>query len=162
MTIDLNERPNQIPWPPILLVGVVAFALLLHWIVPTGSFIASVPESWRPVGAAVAIAGVFWDIWAMVTMAQARTNILPHRAAGHLISSGPFAISRNPIYLGNTVLLAGLALALDNLWFLISAMDFAVLVYVFAIKREEAHMALRFGEEWRAYAARVPRWVGPF
>ena len=83
-------------------------------------------------------------------MRRHRANILPHRAATTLVTSGPFALSRNPIYLGNTLLLAGAGVMFGNVWFLLGAIGSAWLVTVLAIRREEAHLEARFGEAWRA------------
>jgi protein-S-isoprenylcysteine O-methyltransferase Ste14 len=96
----------------------------------------------------------------MLVMRRGRANILPHRAATALITSGPFAVSRNPIYLGNTFLLIGAAAALANPWFLPVALLSAAAVDRLAIRREEAHLAARFGEAWRGYAKRTARWIG--
>jgi protein-S-isoprenylcysteine O-methyltransferase Ste14 len=96
----------------------------------------------------------------MVVMARRRANILPHRAATALVTDGPFAWSRNPIYLGNTLLLSGCGLAFGNAWLLVGAAVAAIAVTVLAIRREEAHLASRFGDAWMAYAARTRRWFG--
>lgn len=157
---DVLQRPNRIPWPPILLIAAVlaAWALQTFWPV-------AVPLDWpgrwlRIVGAAIALAGLALDLAAMFAMRKAQTNVLPHRAADHLVTTGVFAYSRNPIYLGNTLLLTGLALALAWPWLLVTALVSAALVQHFAIEREERHLSARFGEEFAQYARRVPRWFG--
>ena len=96
----------------------------------------------------------------MATMHRAHTNILPHRAGGHLGTAGVFAISRNPIYLGNTLLLIGLALALGRPWLLVTAVISVLLVDRLAIRREEQHLTARFGDAFTTYKKRVPRWFG--
>ena len=111
------------------------------------------------VGAVMMATGVGLDLAAMVWMHRLRANILPHRAATTLVTTGPFAVSRNPIYLGNTLLVAGAAPALDNPWFLPAALIAAFAVTQLAIRREEAHLAARFGSQWRDYANRTPRWL---
>lgn len=161
MSLDAKARPNVVPWPPVILFLLVAAAFAINAVVPTTT---QPPESmiWlRIVGTAVCAAGIALDLWAVLTMFQHRTNILPHRAADRLVTSGPFAFSRNPIYLGNTTLLVGLAIVLPNPVFLIAAYLNVVLVSKLAIEREEAHLASCFKEAWHAYAARVPRWIGP-
>lgn len=115
-----------------------------------------------PLGAALVAAGLALDGAAVVTMARAKTNILPHRGADRLVTGGPFVLSRNPIYLGNTTLLIGAAFVLGNGWFFVAAALGAFATQELAIRREEAHLAARFGADWQAYAARVPRWLGPF
>ena len=113
----------------------------------------------RAAGIAAILAGLGLDVATMVTMRRARANILPHRAATALVTGGPFALSRNPIYLGNTMMLGGAGLAFANAWFLLAAWMAARLVTVLAIQREEAHLASRFGAAWDAYARRTPRWL---
>ena len=72
----------------------------------------------RPGGLPIIALGLGLDLWAMAAMMLARTNILPIRAAGRLVTNGPFSLSRNPIYLGNTMLMLGIGLAGNMLWFL--------------------------------------------
>jgi protein-S-isoprenylcysteine O-methyltransferase Ste14 len=153
----MAEAPNRIPWPPILFGVAALLAWALGRVVPLsvpGGSLATV------AGLALMAAGLGLDLWAMASMARRRANILPHRAATALVTTGPFAFSRNPIYLGNTLLIAGLGLAFGNAWFLPAALAAAAAVAKLAIEREEAHLAAIFGADWAAYAARTRRWLG--
>lgn len=160
MDQDFTERPNKVPWPPILYLAVVLAALALEAIWPMGPIPAATLVGLRIGGFVIAAAGLGLDLAAMLAMHRARTNILPHRAADRLVTGGVFAISRNPIYLGNTVLLIGAALALPSLWMAAGALLAAALVDRLAIRREERHLAARFGQAFADYAGRVPRWIG--
>lgn len=154
---DPAGRPNTVPWPPIIFVVAAILAVLLGRLyqpgIPLPAGLATV------LGAGVMLAGLGLDIAAMVVMHRHRANILPHRAATALVTSGPFAISRNPIYLGNTLLLTGAALVFGNAWFLAAALAAALVVAKLAIEREEAHLAALFGTAWHDYARRTPRWL---
>jgi protein-S-isoprenylcysteine O-methyltransferase Ste14 len=75
------------------------------------------------------------------------------------VTSGPFALSRNPIYLGNTLLITGAALLFASPWLLAAACVAAALVRVLAIRREEAHLAAQFGSVWTDYTQRTRRWL---
>lgn len=156
LAIDFAQRPNRIPWPPILYAAAGGVAYLLQYAAPTGKLL---PDWVRMCGDVFIAFGLAFDFWAMGAMLLARTNILPNRGAGRLVTYGPFAYSRNPIYLGNTLLLIGIGLAYSALWFVPMAFVAAFLVDRLAIRREEIHLALRFGAEWTAYAARAPRWL---
>lgn len=159
MPQDFSTRPNRIPWPPLIYVAAVVAALALGalWPLPAAGW---TPPAWlRPAALAIAAAGIALDLAAMATMRRARTNILPHRGADRLVTGGVFALSRNPIYLGNTLLLAGAGLALPSAWLVAAAPVAAVLVDRLAIRREERHLAARFGAAYAAYTARVPRWL---
>jgi protein-S-isoprenylcysteine O-methyltransferase Ste14 len=110
-------------------------------------------------GWGVLLAGLSLDVGAMAVMWRQHANILPHRAATTLVTSGPFAWSRNPIYLGNTIALSGAALVFANPWFFPAALAAAFGVTRLAIRREEAHLAARFGLAWQVYSRRTMRWL---
>ncbi len=160
MPNNIKDRPNSIPWPPIIFLGVALAAVALNRLWP----IALIPEAWQPwfvfAGAAVAGLGLALDLGAMSAMRRAHTNILPHRAADQLVTDGVFAFSRNPIYLGNTMLLIGIGLVLGSVWMIGGAFVAALLCDRLAIRREEHHLQARFGEAFAAYARRVSRWFG--
>lgn len=153
---DLAERPNKIPWPPLLLLAGIAIGALLGALAPLNF---AVPSAMRIAGFVFLAVGIAFDLSAIRTMWRARTNILPHRAADRLITSGPFRLSRNPIYLGNTIALAAMGFAFSNFWYTMAAAGMAVLLDRLAIRREEAHLAARFGRAWQEYAAQTPRWL---
>lgn len=153
------DRPNRIPWPPIIYVAAAALALLLHHVVPlpwTGSFLRYPIAA---IGLCFLCTAVALEVMTALTFRRHRTTILPHRAATALITDGPFAKSRNPIYTGNTMLLLGAGLLTGIAWLVIAAPLAAFAVQKLAIEREERHLAMRFGAEWQAYAARTPRWL---
>ncbi len=155
---DRAARPNRWPWPPII-VGLTALAALaLNHLAPTQAVFPPA-DGTRALGGAIVVVGLGLDLWAMRTMQRHHANILPHRAATALVTTGPFALSRNPIYLANALLLAGAGLVLTNAWLLLAAVAQTWLVSRLAISREEAHLAIRFGDAWTAYAAQVPRWL---
>lgn len=153
---DFTRQPNTIPWPPLLLLaGIAAGAALGSWL----PFAVAMPAVLQAAGYLLIAAGIAFDFSAIWTMWRARTNILPHKAAGTLVTNGPFRLSRNPIYVGNTTTLFAMAFAFSNLWYVIAAFVMALLVDRLAIRREEIHLASRFGEAWKAYASRTPRWL---
>ncbi len=110
------------------------------------------------MGSIVAFVGVALDLWAILTMRRLHTNILPHRAAGRLVTTGPFRFTRKPIYVGNATLMAGIGFARE---FLVCppGVVSALVVDRLAIRREERHPGARFGQDWLDYASRVPRWL---
>ena len=161
MTHSDSTRPNTIPWPPILFVGAALAAVVLgHYAPLPDPFGALAGGVSRGIGILLALFGFGLDIWAIVTMARKKTAVAPNRPATHLVTDGPFRYSRNPIYLGNMILMTGLALALSNMWFIVAGLAAGISVDRLAIRREEAHLAARFGDEWLAYRDRIGRWIG--
>ncbi|WP_343045215.1 isoprenylcysteine carboxylmethyltransferase family protein [Oricola thermophila] len=99
------------------------------------------------------------DIAAMNTMRRKRTTILPNRKADHLVTNGVFAVSRNPIYLANTMLVIGAGLISGIVWYFPLALIAAYMTQKLAIEREEKHLESRFGKLYRDYRKRVNRWI---
>lgn len=142
----------------MIYVAAVVMAALLHVVQPL-PFPAWMAPVAALLGLGLLVGGVALDIAAIRTLGRARTTVMPHRRSEALVTEGPYARTRNPIYLGNTLALAGLALVFDVAWFLILAPVAALAVQELAIKPEEAHLRARFGAAWEDYAARVRRWL---
>jgi protein-S-isoprenylcysteine O-methyltransferase Ste14 len=75
-----------------------------------------------------------------------------------LVTSGPFACCRNPMYLGHIIFLAGLALSLRS-WLAAAIVVGTAVWFQFRVLRDERRLAERFGELYREYCARVKRWL---
>jgi protein-S-isoprenylcysteine O-methyltransferase Ste14 len=85
--------------------------------------------------------------------------VVPRGHARALVATGPYRLTRNPMYLGLALASAGVVLAAGGAWGYLGVMLAAAVVHVGVIRREEAHLEARFGEAYRQYVARVRRWV---
>lgn len=151
-------RPSSIPWPPILLVSAVAGGWLLQRALPLGwPGLDDGPA--RLVGLGIGGLGIALAAWAIITLARAGTTVRPDAAATQLVTTGPFARFRNPIYLADVMILLGLAELTKMIWLAILALVFAILVTYLAILPEERHLEARFGDAYRAYKERSRRWI---
>jgi protein-S-isoprenylcysteine O-methyltransferase Ste14 len=151
-----NDRPNAIPWPPMIYLGAAIVGVLAQRLIPLPWFGG---ELVKVLGAALAVAAIALDLATFAAFRKHKTTILPHRGATTLITTGPFAWSRNPIYLSNTALVFGAGLFFGNLWLVVMTFVAAVITQKLAIEREEKHLSAKFGAAWEGYAARVRRWV---
>jgi protein-S-isoprenylcysteine O-methyltransferase Ste14 len=150
------NRPNIVPWPPLIYAAAILAAFLLGRFFPV-RFMRDPAVGLAEVG--ILFAGLDLDLWAMATLWRAKANIFPTLPANALITSGVFRLTRNPIYLGNSVAMLGLSLWLDNGRLLLLGLVTAMAVDHLAIGREETHLAACFGEAWLACSARTPRWI---
>jgi protein-S-isoprenylcysteine O-methyltransferase Ste14 len=150
------DRPNRYPLPPLIFVASLALGYGLNVLAPVA---LPLPGLAKLVGALALGGGLALVLWASSTLSRAGTAILPHHAASRLVTTGPFAWSRNPIYLGECLLIAGLGGVEGAFAYWVAAAVFVLAMTHFAIVREEAHLGARFGSEWQAYAARVRRWI---
>lgn len=155
---DIAERPSSIPWPPLLLIGVLAGAVVLGRLAPLhwpGL------DDWpaRAVGLGLGAAGVALLIASILTLRRHGTTVMPVAGASALVTSGPFRRFRNPIYLSDALILLGIAEITKNVWFVVGAAVFAVLVTWLAIVPEEHHLEARFGDDYLDYKAKTRRWL---
>jgi len=82
--------------------------------------------------------------------------------AEDLVTGGLFAHARNPLYLGNLILLAGLLIIYNSPAAYLIVLPLAIFFYAAIIAAEEAYLRGRFGEAFEAYCERVPRWIPDF
>lgn len=156
---DDAAAPNSIPWPPILTAAAVAAGWALGRVVPFPWPEGTVRVLGAAVGLCLVCAAVALVVVAARLMARHRTTILPTKAATTLLAEGPFARSRNPIYVADVMVLVGLGLLLGEGWMLVLAPLLVVALTRLAIEREERHLAATFGPAFEAYRAKVPRWL---
>ena len=152
-------RPNVIPWPPLIACAAIAAAIVLGLLVPLPWLPPPMSDILFAVGWVMIAGALAIDITAMRTMSRHKTTIMPNRASDHLVTDGPFSFTRNPIYVGNTMLMIGIGLIAGIVWFLLLAPIAAYATTKLAIEREERHLEARFGKKYRDYRKKVRRWI---
>jgi len=92
-------------------------------------------------------------------MKRAGTNVRPDQPSLHLVTDGPFRYSRNPLYLATLGLYGGVTLLVDAVWPALLLVPLLAVLRWGVIAREERYLEAKFGDEYRAYKARVRRWL---
>lgn len=151
-----RDVPGVVAPPPLILLGVLLAGLALDWIRPVPLLPAA--AQYAIGGALVALASAF-AFPAIVCFLRAGTNVPTRRPATALVVAGPYRFSRNPIYVGMILLLLGIGVMADSVWIVALAIPFALVLRYGVIAREERYLDARFGEAYRAYRARVRRWI---
>jgi protein-S-isoprenylcysteine O-methyltransferase Ste14 len=95
----------------------------------------------------------------MRTIEKAGTPIRTDRPVPRLVTDGPFRYTRNPGYLGLTMLYAGIAVLRNALWAILLLPLVLYVIQRQVIGREERYLVRTFGEEYLAYKAQVRRWL---
>ncbi len=111
-------------------------------------------------GAGLVVLGLGLMALAILQMARHRTTVIPRRNPSALVSTGVFALSRNPIYLGDALILSGAVLWWDALLAMPLVASFVWLIQTRYIQDEEARLTLAFGAEFDLWASRTRRWFG--
>lgn len=151
---DRDRVGILVPPPAYPLAALAAGWALQRWLP-----LPAVPPAARVAGAALAAAAVAVALWAVATLVRHRTPLDPYRPTTAIVRAGPYAWSRNPIYLAFAVGEAGIGLALGWWWPLALAPLVLLLLHVRVVRREEAYLARKFGAEYEAYRQRTRRWI---
>ena len=143
-------------WPPVWTVGTALLAWLAAQVLPWPIL--------GPVGQVLGVALVLAGLAAMAAaaweMRKARTTVIPRRQPSALVTTGIFAFSRNPIYLGDLSVAAGAMLWLHVPWCLPLVGLLARVLRLRFIEAEEQRLMTGFGAEYGLWAARTARWLG--
>ena len=142
--------------PPHYFLGALAAIFVLGWLPDAASLL---PAPWHWSGAVLVVVGIALAAVAAGRFAKAGTNIVPLTPATALVTNGPFAVTRNPMYLGMVLTLTGVALLANTPWPWLVPPVFGAIIQLRFIRHEEAMMEATFGAAYRDYKARVRRWL---
>jgi protein-S-isoprenylcysteine O-methyltransferase Ste14 len=143
--------------PPHYFLAALLVLLALRWL-PVSAFDV-LPSPWPWLGVVPIGIGLALAFAGAGRFSRAGTNIVPLTPSTALVTDGPFRFSRNPMYLGMTSILVGGALIANRpLPWIVVPIFFAVLRLRF-VRHEEVLMEATFGDAYRAYKARVRRWL---
>lgn len=157
MSVPDDRPPPVAIHPPVLYGGALLAGLGLDRLLPIA---LALPDGIRHGAASLLIVvGLGVAAWAAWLFHRAGTGIPTWTAARRLVLRGPYAFSRNPMYLGVTAAYAGLALAVASAWALVLLAPVVVVMDRLVIAREEPYLAARFGAPYEAYLRRVRRWL---
>ncbi|MEL7459374.1 MAG: isoprenylcysteine carboxylmethyltransferase family protein [Pseudomonadota bacterium] len=148
-------RWQMIDIPPVWLfagLGCLWAEAALTGGVPVGSLGAWIGGGFVALGLAL-MAAALWAFW------RADTTPIPHQQPDAMITTGIFAFTRNPIYLGDALVFAGVGLSNGAILTLIIVPGFVWLIDRRFIRAEEARLAAGFPETWPTYKHRVRRWI---
>jgi protein-S-isoprenylcysteine O-methyltransferase Ste14 len=143
--------------PPLLFLGSIGLGVLAQLALPLR--FASQSGLRVPLGLVLAAAGVAAIVWPILWMRRTQQDPDPRKPSPELILGGPFRWSRNPIYLGMTLIQAGVGIALGNLWVLLLLAPTLAVLQREVIAKEEAYLTRKFGDPYVAYQHSVRRWL---
>lgn len=151
-----NDAAGIIAPPPVLYLGALTFGLIAQGFHPWPIF--SVPDVGLWLAGVLLIMSAGLARWSFVSLRQIGTTANPRAPSAALAVTGPFRVSRNPIYLAMTGLYLGVTLGANAYAPLILLAPLLVVMHFGVIRREEQYLARQFGAAYLAYASTVRRW----
>jgi len=159
MTDTSLDRANFIIFPPVIPYSALAIACVLQWLEPLG-LVAHIGRDLRIwLGLLVVVVGMAIMFAGQRALLRHGTNVNPLRPTTALVTDGVFRRTRNPLYVGVSVALCGIALIFALDWMLILILPACVILHYAVVRREESYLEGKFGEAYRRYKARVPRYL---
>ncbi len=156
---DIGELklPKLVAQPPAVFLSAMIAGLALDQFVQP----LSLGLGWVGgiAGLVLAAGGIALTMSAMQAYRKAASSPDPHHMPSALIETGPYGRTRNPLYLGTLLLMLGFGVGANMPWILIASVPVMLIVHVGIVLREESYLEDLFGDRYRAYRARVRRWV---
>jgi protein-S-isoprenylcysteine O-methyltransferase Ste14 len=158
MTQTSRDTPGVIIFPPLIPLSVLVGGLVLNFLIPLG-LLAHVPLLGRIVTGGIAlVVGIGMAIGAIRIFQRIGTPARPSQPTLALASTGVFTRTRNPMYVGGSLVLLGIAIGFALDWVLLLLVVSLPVLHYGIILREERYLERKFGDEYRRYKATVPRY----
>jgi protein-S-isoprenylcysteine O-methyltransferase Ste14 len=153
------DRANFVIFPPVIPYSMLIVACVLQWLAPLGLLVHVGQMSRIVAGTVVFAAGIAIMVAGQRAMSRHGTNVNPLRPTTVLVTDGVFNYTRNPLYAGISVALCGVGLIFALDWVLVLIAPSCILLHFAVVRREEIYLERKFGDEYRRYRARVPRYL---
>jgi protein-S-isoprenylcysteine O-methyltransferase Ste14 len=151
------KSSSQLPIPPpVLAVALLATAGVIAAFLPAASI--SIPMH-LAIGILFVALGFGIAGAAFATFKRFGTPVRPGANPTHFVVTGPYRVTRNPMYLGLLTFLVGCFFVSESLYFLIPPALFFLMINFRQIPFEERLLVDRFGEAYEAYRKQVRRWI---
>lgn len=141
--------------PPHVAIGSLIVVIFLHYLFPT----PLISKPYNYFGIVLVVVGLLILFWSFGLFKKKDTPIMPGKKPSALVIEGPYKFTRNPMYLGVTTALFGIAIYLGDFLAFLAPVIFFVFVSLRFIPREEKLMEKLFGKDYLNYKKNVRRWL---
>ncbi len=155
-TPGAEDSPRVVVRPPLLYLAALLAGIAIDYFWPA-SLMRDATQ--YMAGPSLVVGGLALALAAMGRFRAADTNIPTPLPATALVTDGVYTASRNPIYLGLTLLYLGIGFTADNLWIIALVAPVLAVMRYGVIAREERYLEAKFADAYREYCARVRRWL---
>lgn len=157
-----NDVAHKSGWQIFEVVFGIPFviALVVQRVIPISFPRGNITPAFVIGGVLLILVGIVFVVLARREFARYGQPTDPGQSTSEMVTTGVFAISRNPLYLGGVILLTGISLAFNLPWALILLLPSIIACHFILIAPEEKYLAAKFGEKYHLYTATIHRWFG--
>ena len=152
-----RDNPGVGVHPPLFFLSALLLGVVLDDRVRR--FVIFDSHDWRWLGVILLLLGVGLVAFGRKTMIKHGTNVNPTLPTLAIVDSGPFRFTRNPLYVALTVIYIGLSLLFNTWWSLFLLIPVWLVMHFAVVRREEAYLESKFGENYLNYRRRVRRYL---
>lgn len=156
--IDKSKGPGIYIPPPLLYIVIFAGALFIQKRLPVSDVLFGKAIT-KIIGSAFLIVALFFLTKSLRQFFLTKNTVILIKPASSLQTTGVYAITRNPMYLGLALVYLGTTCFIGNWWNVILFPVLLIIVQEYIIKREEKYLSAEFGQEYEAYKNKVRRWL---
>lgn len=149
-----DDHADVLGRPPLLYAGSLAISLLLQKVWPA-DIVDGASLVWTCIVLPLPVGLIVWGRRALL---RAGTAVNPALATSAIVSSGPFRFSRNPLYIGLTLIYLILTMIANSWWGMLLLCPLGLLMHFGVVRREEQYLERKFGNTYRRYRSTVPRY----
>ena len=150
------DHANVISYPPLIAFAFAAVGGIVHYFWPWS--VAPWPVALVLAGI-TGVASMCLALWGALQLKRAKTAIDPYGSSSAIVTSGPYAFSRNPLYVAIGLLFAAIGLGFNSAAMLAMILPWFVVMHFGVVLREERYLAAKFGATYTAYQRQVRRWL---
>ena len=151
-----DDNAGVVARPPLIYLCSIFIGLALQFVWPLKVLPAALEAT---LGGSLMLVAIVLFTLSVRQFLATGTAIQTHRPTTTILRTGPYRLSRNPIYLSFTLLYIGIAVWVNSAWLLGMLIPTLIVVSYGVIAREERCLAQKFGEEYLRYKASVRRWL---
>jgi protein-S-isoprenylcysteine O-methyltransferase Ste14 len=142
--------------PPLVYLTSLVLGAVIQLATPLPLLPATLAVS---VGPPLVVVAIALFLYSAATFRTAGTPVPARKPTTVIVRTGPYRLSRNPIYLAFSLLQLGIAIWVNSVWLLTTLVGAVALMHCVVIPREEQYLERKFGAQYMDYKASVRRWL---
>jgi len=155
---DTSKGPGVYIPPPLFYVLIFVIAVFVQKKIPIGDTVLHTVII-KTLGIILFIIALFFLFRSLRQFFLTKNTVIVFKPATSLQTTGIYAITRNPMYVGLAIVYLGATIFIGNWWNIILFPILILIVQEYIIKREESYLAIEFGHEYENYKKKVRRWL---